>query len=165
MDDTKSQWISNYCNCPALQRPILQVSSFVPFFFVLGWFVFLNSYFLDSFGIMEDLALSIHYTLKVTSILIFGRTPEVQIWDEWHQIEYIYRCQQLKTPVLWFFSTTVVTVVVRIEDNYNSAPPFVADYVLVNGDLSSGKLRVLVNQCFNVMCGIYSSRLLDFANK
>ena len=164
MDDTESQWISNYCKSSALQRRILRVSSFVPFF-VLGWFVFLNSYFLGSFDIMEDLALSIHYTLKVTTIFIFGRTPEVQIWDEWHQIKYIHRCQRLKTPVLWFFSTTVVTVVVRIEDNYNYAPPFVADYVLVKGDLSSGKLRVLVNQCFNVTFGIYSSRLLDFANK
>ena len=161
MDDSKSQWISNYCKSSALQRRILRVSSFVPFF-VLSWFVFLNSYFLDSFGILEDLALSIHYTLKVTTILIFGRTPEVQIWDEWHQIEHMYRCQQLKTPILWFFSTTVVTVVVRIEDNYNYAQPFVADYVLVKGDLSSGKLKVLVNQCFNVTFGIYCSRLLDF---
>lgn len=164
MDNTKSQWISNYCKSSALQRRILRVSSFVPFF-VLGWFVFLNSYFFRLLGILEDLALSIHYTLKVTTILIFGRTPEVQIWDEWHQIEYMHRCQQLKTPLLWFFSATFVTVVVRIEDNYNYAPPFVADYVLVKGDLSSGKVRVLVNQCLNVTLGIYSSRLLDFANK
>lgn len=101
----------------------------------------------------------------MTTIFNLGRTPEVQIWNEWHQIEYRHNCQHLKTPVLWFFSATFVTVVVRIGDNYNYAPPFVADYVLVKGDLSSCKLKVLVNQCLNVTFGIYSSRLLDFANK
>ena len=76
----------------------------------------------------------------------FGRTPEVQIWNEWHQIENRHSCQHLKTPILWFFSATYVTVVVRIWDDYNYAPPFVAYYVLMEGDLSSGKLTVLVNQ-------------------
>ena len=99
------------------------------------------------------------------TLFTFRRTPEVKIWNEWNEMENRHNCQHLKTPVLWFFSATYVTLVVRIWDDYNYAPPFAASYVLMKGDLSSGKLKVLVNQCLNVTFGLCGSRLLDFANK
>lgn len=76
------------------------------------------------------------------TLFTFRRTPEVKIWNEWNEIENRHNCQHLKTPVLWFFPATYVTVVVRIWDEYNYALPFVASYVLMKGDLSSGKLKV-----------------------
>ena len=70
-----------------------------------------------------------------------NRTPEIQFWNDKHEEEESrHNCQHLEHAALRYFSSTYLTVVVRIWEGYDNSPPFFAAYTMVKGSLNSGKI-------------------------